>query len=69
MSQADPDLVQRKLVLRIRIWLARAAAIPRLNKLAWLSGAIVPGWLTYQAFSLFEKVFAPRIDATQGTVT
>jgi len=60
MTHADPDLVERSPVSRIRIWLARSAQIPRLRKLAWLSGAIFPAWLVYRALSLIRKMSAPR---------
>lgn len=59
MSRADPDLVERSFALRIRAWLARLARIPRLRKLAWLSGAIVPAWLIYQSLSFIGKRSAP----------
>ena len=55
IARADPDLVERSLPLRIRTWLARSARIPRLRKLAWLSGAILPAWLIYEALSLIGK--------------
>jgi hypothetical protein len=60
MTRADPDLVERSLVPRIRIWLARAARIHRLRKLAWVSGAIVPGWLVYRGLNLIEKAHLQR---------
>jgi len=62
MARADPDLVEQSLVPRIRIWLARVARIPRLRKLAWLSGAILPAWLVYRALGLIETMSAPRTD-------
>jgi len=60
MTRIDPDLVERGLAPRIKFWLLRAAQIPRLRKLAWLSGAIVPAWLAYLAASLIAKVSVPR---------
>lgn len=63
MTRADTNLIERSLVAHIRIWLARSAQIPRLRKLAWLSGAIVPAWLVYRALSLIGKVSVPRIGA------
>lgn len=61
MTRIDPDLVERSLAPRIKIWLLRAAQIPRLKKLAWLSGAIVPAWLAYMAAILIVKATVPRI--------
>ena len=60
MTRIDPDLFERGLAPRIKFWLARAARIPRLRKLAWLSGAIVPAWLAYLAANLIARVSAPR---------
>ena len=62
MTRADPGLVEQSLVPRIRIWLARSAQMPRLRKLAWLSGAILPAWLVYRALGLIESMSAPRTD-------
>jgi len=60
MTRVDPDLVERNVALHVKFWLARAAQIPRLRKLAWLSGAIVPAWLAYLASDLIAKVSVPR---------
>ena len=60
MTRADSDLVEGWLVRRIKIWLARAARTRSLRKLAWLSGAILPVWLAYQALDLIGKMLAQR---------
>lgn len=60
MARADPDLVEQGFAPRISTWLARSARIPRLRKLAWLSGAILPAWLIYQMLGLIGKRSAPR---------
>ena len=55
MARADPDLIERSFPTRIRTWFARSIRIPRLRKLAWLSGAILPAWLIYQSLGLIAK--------------
>lgn len=62
MARADADLLEQRVAPRIRTWLARSARIPRLRKLAWLSGAILPASLIYQMLSLIGKRSAPRTD-------
>jgi hypothetical protein len=47
MMCGDARLVEKNRVLRVRIWLARAWQVARLRKLAWGTGAIVPGLLLY----------------------
>lgn len=43
----DADLVETAVIRRIRTWLVRGWQVPRLRKLAWSTGAIVPGALLY----------------------
>lgn len=68
MIRADPALVERSIVRRIRIWLARSARISRLRKLAWLSGAVVPAWLAYGALCLIGNASTPRTDTTGSVI-
>ena len=41
----DPELVERRTATRIAAGLVRLAGIPRLRKLAWLTGLALPAWL------------------------
>lgn len=47
IRRTDPSLVERKLASRLHVWLRRVWRLPRMRKLAWASGAIVPGTLMY----------------------
>lgn len=47
MSRHDPNLVERRLGVRLHFWLRRLWEITRLRKLGWLTGAILPAWLVY----------------------
>jgi len=60
MTRRGSELVESSLAPRIRYWLLRAALIPRLKKLAWSSGAIIPAWLAYGTASLIAKASASR---------
>ena len=55
MIQSDAQLGERSLAPRVKVWLLRAAQIPRLRKLAWLSGAIFPAWLAYLVAAAISK--------------
>lgn len=50
IARQDPELIDQRLAARIKAWLAKAAGVPELRKLAWVSGAIVPAWAVYRAF-------------------
>jgi hypothetical protein len=41
----DPDLVESRASTRLSAALVRLARIPRLRKLAWLTGLVLPAWL------------------------
>jgi hypothetical protein len=56
MRCKDPRLVERGLGARLHVWLRRLWQIGRLRKLAWFTGAIVPGWLLYAV----TRAMAPR---------
>ncbi len=53
MSIADTSLVEVNVMRRIAVWLLRSREVPRLWKLAWLTGAIVPGALLFFTARLF----------------
>ena len=44
----DPEWVEHGPGRKLHVWLMRMGGIPRLRKLAWLSGWIVPGWLVWK---------------------
>ena len=47
MQQRDPELVERRLAVRLHIWLLRSWKLSRLRKLAFVTGVIIPGWLLF----------------------
>lgn len=47
LARRDPDLVETRLGARLAVWLLRVAAVSRLKKLAWATGAVVPGWVLF----------------------
>jgi len=49
MRRTDPWLVERRLAVRLHVWLGRLWNVARLRKLAYVTGAIVPAWLLYAA--------------------
>jgi hypothetical protein len=50
----DRALIDTRALTRIHYWLLRSTRIPRLKKLAWITGAIVPGWLVYRLTCLLS---------------
>lgn len=60
MTRTDFDLIERAFVPRIATWLARLAQIPKLRKLGWLTGVIIPAWLVYRGLNLIGKTSALR---------
>ena len=48
LKNNDPAWVEQGLGRKLHVWLARLGEIPRLRKLAWLSGWIVPGWRVWK---------------------
>jgi hypothetical protein len=45
LRRRDPALTDRGFGVRIHAWLRRLAAVPRVRKLAWLTGLVAPGAL------------------------
>jgi hypothetical protein len=48
LKSRDPEWVELRLQRRLHIWLARLGELPRLRKLAWLTGWIVPASLLWR---------------------
>jgi hypothetical protein len=46
-SRDRSALVERRIGTRVHLFIRRLAAISRLRKLAWATGAAIPAWLTY----------------------
>ena len=49
IRQLDPQLIERSMVRRLHVWVARLREIPRIRKIAWLTGAILPAWVLFVA--------------------
>ncbi|MCK4825376.1 hypothetical protein KA005_57040, partial [bacterium] len=49
LSESDPNLIETRTKRRVHVWLQRLREIPRLTKLASLTGLIVPAFLLFQA--------------------
>ncbi|MBE9533440.1 MAG: hypothetical protein IMF03_00440 [Proteobacteria bacterium] len=49
LQKTEPSLVETRLISRIHVWLQRLYEVPRLRKLACLSGLIVPAFLMFLA--------------------
>ncbi len=47
MYTRDPTLVELRFRVRLPIWLSRIYAVPRLRKLAWLTGAVFIGFAVF----------------------
>ena len=56
MSRADPHLIERRLLPRLPAWMFRLAQVPRVRKIAWITGAMIPAWLIYHGV----KAVGPR---------
>ena len=67
LSKSDPDLVETRLKRRIHVWLQRLREIPRLRKLAWLSGLIIPASILFFATSESESYMTGTTDSPEGT--
>lgn len=63
MTRVDSTLVESTLLPRLAAWLLRLAQIPRVKKIAWMTGAIIPAWLTFWAATAASAA-APRRGAT-----
>lgn len=55
MGIADASLVEADAMRRMPVWLLRLREVPRLWKLAWLTGAIVPAALLFFTARLFLR--------------
>ena len=49
IRQLDPHLIERSVMRRLHVWVARLREIPRIRKIAWLTGAVLPAWLLFVA--------------------
>jgi len=58
LRRKDLRLVERRLTMRLHVWLRRLWGVSRLRKLACLTGVIVPAWLVY--LSTWRRTGAPR---------
>ena len=56
IAREDGELVERRFAPRVRACLAKAAQVPALRKLAWLSGAILPAWALYRASGYMSRL-------------
>jgi len=48
MKNRDPEWVEQSLRRRLHVWIRRLGELPRLRKLAWLTGWIVPAGLVWK---------------------
>ena len=51
LREANPVFVETRIKYRVHLWLERLKHIPRVRKLAWLSGLIIPAFLVFLATS------------------
>ncbi|MDX1250975.1 MAG: glycosyl hydrolase [Gammaproteobacteria bacterium] len=54
MCAADAELVETGMMRKMGVWLLRLREVPRLYKLAWLTGVIVPASLLFFVTRLFR---------------
>ena len=55
LSKSVPSLVETRTKRRIHVWLQRLREIPRVRKLAWLSGLIIPAFIFFLATAKRES--------------
>jgi hypothetical protein len=48
LKNRDPEWVEQGLLRRVHVWIRRLKELPRLRKLAWLTGWIVPAGLVWK---------------------
>lgn len=48
LKDRDPEWIEQKFLRRLHIWITRLGEFPRLRKLAWLTGWIVPAGLLWR---------------------
>lgn len=68
LRAGDPAFVDRRWSARIRAFVRRAAAVPRLRKLAWVTGLAVPAIALYAAASGFRDAGLPLAGGRGRTV-
>jgi hypothetical protein len=59
IGQIDPEVIEQSTIRRLHFWLARLSEVPRIGRLAWLTGIIVPAWLLF----LVTKTKTDRVTA------
>jgi hypothetical protein len=47
IRQLDPELIERRMMRHLHVWLVRLGEIPRFRKLAWLTGIMIPASLLF----------------------
>jgi len=67
LLESDPDLVETSLKRRIHVWLQRLREIPRVRKLACLSGLIIPASILFFATSESESYMTGTTDSPDRT--
>ena len=67
LLESDPDLVETRLKRQIHVWLQRLREIPRVRKLAWLSGLIIPASILFFATSESESYMTGTTDSPERT--
>jgi hypothetical protein len=66
LTSTESELVESRPAQRIRVWLARAAQIPRLRKFAWITGAILPASLVHWTIRHASGIAAPGGSPVKG---
>ena len=54
IRKVDPELIEQSMIRRLHVWIARLREIPRIRKVAWMTGAALPAWALF-------VITAPRI--------
>ncbi len=67
LSKSVPSLVETRTKRRIHVWLQRLREIPRLRKLAWLSGLIIPASIFFLATAERESHMTGTPDSPERT--
>lgn len=67
LLESDPDLVETRLKRRIHVWLQRLREIPRVRKLACLSGLIIPAFIFFFATSESESYMTGTTGSPEQT--
>ena len=67
LSKFDPNLIETRTKRRIHVWLQRLREIPRVRKLACLSGLIIPASILFFATSESESYMTGTTDSPERT--